>query len=793
MGGGRGNPRKKGAPIMTVSTTLTQDANTAASTTAPTMSSHALASSISLSADRPPHTGQNCAPGATTTPSSGGAATSTAYNQHVAFATMTPAKNTTMSNHTTVASNTMTSTLPVRMRWHPGPDTPPKSALLASLPCELQGRFSLALQPCKLDGHEGENCTVTKCKNSYFEQKFPAHHLKTFRHVPSPGKLLHTGQNFLCTAKSANYDQEGENCTVTKCKNSYFEQKFPAHHLKTFRRVPSPGKLLHTGQIFLCTAKSANYDQERENCTVTKCKNSYFEQKFPAHHLKTFRRAPSPGELSHASQFFLCTAKSANSPERTDYLTTEKRSEKSVSTKEIAPRTARSLLSFSRATLCCCHSFEQDSSLNLARKGTRKAPTRPSSPNDSGPWRQSVLANVHNPFYFSNQAQTPSSQSPRATQLTRSSPRPSTSLPSNPRERSPRNTSSLVTPLDYKPTSDHGRQQFRSRSSRGSPGLSQHHLRSPIAAEDPFIEGSPPFGNYLANCRRVKKSFENLPVGTSNWGNNTQHPTPRVSAQPPPGRARPAVVNLFVWQPPPAPILGPGGHSKVVVMITIIGHSKTLAEDVMNCRDYLLPPSKSALLASLPVALLPCKLGSKEGKKDVDKLLRGCFLDNSKYPQWTPDITGEDLLPPSKSALLASLDLLLKDFDKLLKGCFLDNSKYPQWTPRPSRALPGSPGSSQCRCSNIQGGVRLYIDLTKRIIIRFTGQAEWPHCWPRCGSGEHPSEDCKAEDTHCVYLHCLQDGHVLSTCSVLLFIEGYPPFDNYFDYYLANCEVLGAA
>jgi hypothetical protein len=39
--------------------------------------------------------------------------------------------------------------------------------------------------------------------------------------------------------------------------------------------------------------------------------------------------------------------------------------------------------------------------------------------------------------------------------------------------------------------------------------MSRHHLRSPLAAEDPFIEGPPsPSGNYLANCERVKKSFE---------------------------------------------------------------------------------------------------------------------------------------------------------------------------------------------------------------------------------------------------------------------------------------------
>jgi hypothetical protein len=527
---------------------------------------------------------------------------------------------------------------------------------------------------------------------------------------------------------------------------------------------------------------------------------------FPTHCLKTFRRAPSSGQLSHAGHFSLCTAKSANSPERTDIRRAEKRAEKFISTDW------RSLLSFSHAMLCCrqntsCrHSFEQDSSLNLPRKRTRKAPTMPFSPNNSRPWRQSVLSNVHNyPFYFSNQARPPSSQSPRATQLTRSSPRPSTSRPSHPRERSPRNTSPLVTPLDYNPTSD----------------------------------------DCFNDCERVKKSFENLSVGTSNWGNSTQQPTPRVSAQPPPGSAQPAVVNPFVWQPPLAPILGPGGNS-------MIGHSKTLAEDVINCRENVLPPSKSALLASLALALLSCKLDGKEGKKDADKLLGGY-----------------------KSARLASLPLALLPYeldDKLLRGrdsdelrthvssrpnqestrqceargwiggyrttveklfltrvvhaqdavvilpegsppsedyfanceqvkkCFVsylsNHGRQQSRSPRSSQALPGSPGSSQCLCSNIQGGVRPYIDLTKRIIIRFAGQAERPGCWPRCGLGEHPSEDCKAKDTHCVhcvYLHCLQDGHVLSIGPVLLFIQGYPPFDNCFDYYFANCQVLGAA
>jgi hypothetical protein len=67
-------------------------------------------------------------------------------------------------------------------------------------------------------------------------------------------------------------------------------------------------------------------------------------------------------------------------------------------------------------------------------------------------------------------------------------------------------------------------------------------------------------------------------------------------------------------------------NSKVVV-VSKISHSKTLAEDVKNCQDYLLPPSKSSLLTSLLVALLPCKLGSKEGTKDVDKLLRGRDVD----------------------------------------------------------------------------------------------------------------------------------------------------------------------
>jgi hypothetical protein len=85
--------------------------------------------------------------------------------------------------------------------WHPGPDTPSKTALLASLPrsllpCELQGRFSLALQPCNLDGQKGENCTVTKCNQYNFQN------LKTFRPVPRP--CAHAGHYSLCMAKSAN-------------------------------------------------------------------------------------------------------------------------------------------------------------------------------------------------------------------------------------------------------------------------------------------------------------------------------------------------------------------------------------------------------------------------------------------------------------------------------------------------------------------------------------------------------------------------------------------------------------
>jgi hypothetical protein len=127
--------------------------------------------------------------------------------------------------------------------------------------------------------------------------------------------------------------------------------------------------------------------------------------------------------VSFAAQFFLCTAKSANSPERTGILPTGKRTEKVVSTKEIAPRTshrttslspslARSLLNFSHATLYCRPSFEQDSrfeqasSPNLHHKGHRKTTTMLSShiwaqsSKDTGPRRQSVLANVHNPFYL---------------------------------------------------------------------------------------------------------------------------------------------------------------------------------------------------------------------------------------------------------------------------------------------------------------------------------------------------------------------------------------------------------
>jgi hypothetical protein len=63
--------------------------------------------------------------------------------------------------------------------------------------------------------------------------------------------------------------------------------------------------------------------------------------------------------------------------------------------------------------------------------------------------------------------------------------------------------------------------------------------------------------------------------------------------------------------------------------------------------DDLLPPSKSRLIALLPLALLPCglawlpcKLGGKEGTKDVEKLLASDKL-----------IRGRDV-------------------DKLLRGCF---------------------------------------------------------------------------------------------------------------------------
>jgi hypothetical protein len=108
-------------------------------------------------------------------------------------------------------------------------------------------------------------------------------------------------------------------------------------------------------------------------------------------------------------------------------------------------------------------------------------------------------------------------------------------------------------------------------------------------------------------------------------------------------------------------------NSKVVV-VSKISHSKTLAEDVKNCQDYLLPPSKSSLLTSLLVALLPCKLGSKEGTKDVDKLLRGRDVDKLLASNKVNDllviptrdrIMGVDLLPPSKSALIALLPLAL--------------------------------------------------------------------------------------------------------------------------------------
>jgi hypothetical protein len=147
----------------------------------------------------------------------------------------------------------------------------------------------------------------------------------------------------------------------------------------------------------------------------------------------------------------------------------------------LAPSQARSLLNFSRAMLCCRHSFEQDSSPNLHRKRQRKATTMPSShfwaqgSKDSGPRRQSVLANVHNPFYFSNQGQTRSQS--QSLCLSLGSPRPS----------------------------------------RWLNAISLHN-------------------------------------STSNWGNNTQ--PPHVSVQPPLGSAQPAVVNTFVWQPSPAPILG---------------------------------------------------------------------------------------------------------------------------------------------------------------------------------------------------------------------------------------------
>jgi hypothetical protein len=69
---------------------------------------------------------------------------------------------------------------------------------------------------------------------------------------------------------------------------------------------------------------------------------------------------------------------------------------------------------------------------------------------------------------------------------------------------------------------------------------------------------------------------------------------------------------------------------------------------------------------------------------------------------------------------------------------------------------------------SINGGKLTEVNMSKILDARFPRDKVSPHCCSSCGSGEHLVKGCNRTDTLCVYPRCLERGHVLAVCPVLM-------------------------
>jgi hypothetical protein len=81
----------------------------------------------------------------------------------------------------------------------------------------------------------------------------------------------------------------------------------------------------------------------------------------------------------------------------------------------------------------------------------------------------------------------------------------------------------------------------------------------------------------------------------------------------------------------------------------------------------------------------------------------------------------------------------------------------------PQRAETGSDKHEQLLSSTAYE-----VNMSKILDARFPRDKVSPHCCSSCGSGEHLVKGCNRTDTLCVYPRCLERGHVLAVCPVLM-------------------------
>jgi hypothetical protein len=76
--------------------------------------------------------------------------------------------------------------------------------------------------------------------------------------------------------------------------------------------------------------------------------------------------------------------------------------------------------------------------------------------------------------------------------------------------------------------------------------------------------------------------------------------------------------------------------------------------------------------------------------------------------------------------------------------------------------------SFRTKLESINRGKLDDVDLHKRILARFATDKERPHRCYNCGSGDHPTSECKTGLLRCIFPRCQEDkkhhGHILAVC-----------------------------